>query len=40
LHDSMGKNHVLLRSTTKSVDVKSKLIQYIEQTEALDYKIN
>ena len=40
LHDSMGKNHVLLRSTTKSVDVKSKLIQYIEQTDALDYKIN
>ena len=40
LHDSTGKNHVLLRSTTKSVDVKSKLIQYIEQTDALDYKIN
>ena len=40
LHDSMGKNHVLLRSTTKFVDVRSKLIQYIEQAEALDYKIN
>ena len=40
LHDSMGKNHVLLRSTTKAVDVKSKLIRYIEQTDALDYKIN
>ena len=40
LHDSMGKNHVLLRSSTKFVDVKSKLIQYIEQAEALDYKIN
>lgn len=40
LHDSTGKNHVLLRSASKSVDVKSSLIQYIEQTEALDYKIN
>ena len=40
LHDSMGKNHVLLKSTTKEIDVKSTLIQYIEQTDALDYKIN
>jgi DNA polymerase-3 subunit alpha len=40
LHDSTGKNHVLLRSASKSVDVKSSLIRYIEQTEALDYKIN
>ncbi len=40
LHDLAGKHHVLLRSSTKSVDVKSSLLQYIEQTEALDYKIN
>ena len=40
LHDSSGKHHVLLRSTTKAVDVKSELIHYIEQTQALDYKIN
>ena len=40
LHDSTGKKHVLLRSTSKSIDVKSNLIQFIEQTPALDYKIN
>ncbi len=40
LHDVTGKNHVLLRSTSKTIDVKSSLIQYIEQTDALDYKIN
>ena len=40
LHDVSGKNHVLLKSTTKMVDVKSELIQFIEQTPALDYKIN
>ena len=40
LHDSTGKHHVLLRSTTKQIDVKSSLLQYIEQTPALDYKIN
>ncbi|MDE6647450.1 MAG: DNA polymerase III subunit alpha, partial [Prevotella sp.] len=40
LHDTMGKNHVLLYSTSKAVDVKSSLIRFIEQTEALDYKIN
>ena len=40
LHDLTGKNHVLLKSTTKMVDVKSELIQFIEQTPALDYKIN
>ena len=40
LHDLTGKNHVLLRSTNKMVDVKSELIQYIEQSPALDYKIN
>ena len=40
LHDTMGKHHVLLRSATKTIDVRHPLIQYIEQTPALDYKIN
>ena len=40
LHDVSGKHHVLLRSTSKTVDVKHSLIQFIEQHEALDYKIN
>jgi DNA polymerase-3 subunit alpha len=40
LHDSTGKKHVLLRSTTKRIDVKRSLIHFIEQTPALDYKIN
>ena len=40
LHDSSGKQHVLLRSGSKTVDVKTSLIQYIENTEALSYKIN
>ena len=40
LHDSRGKNHVLLRSQNRTVEVKRNLIAYIEQTPALDYKIN
>lgn len=40
LHDSRGKNHVLLRSQNRTVDVKRNLIAYIEQIPALDYKIN
>jgi DNA polymerase-3 subunit alpha len=40
LHDLSGKNDVLLKSTSTLVDVKSELIQYIEQSPALDYKIN
>ena len=40
LHDATGKKHVMLRSSSKSVDVRSELIQYIEQNEALGYKIN
>ena len=40
LHDSLGKHHVLLKSSTKAIDVKNSLIQFIEQTPALDYKIN
>ncbi len=38
--DSTGKNHVLLRSTSKMVDVKSTLVNFIDHTPALDYKIN
>ena len=40
LHDSSGKKHVLLRSETKTIDVRNNLIQYIEKTDALSYKIN
>ena len=40
LRDSTGKHHVLLRSKTRFIDVKHQLIDYIDRTEALDYKIN
>ena len=40
LHDATGKKHVLLRSCSKTIDVRHPLINYIEETEALDYKIN
>ena len=40
LRDSMGKHHVLLKSNNRSVDIRYSLIDYIERTEALDYKIN
>ena len=40
LRDSLGKHHVLLRSKNCLVDVRHSLIDYIERTEALDYKIN
>jgi DNA polymerase-3 subunit alpha len=40
LRDSVGKNHVLLRSKSIMVDVKHQLIDFIEQHPALDYKIN
>jgi DNA polymerase-3 subunit alpha len=40
LRDSQGKHHVLLRSKRNMVDVRHQLIDYIERTEALDYKIN
>ena len=40
LHDLTGKTHVLLKSASKMVDVKSELIQFIEQSPAMDYKIN
>ena len=40
LHDSTGKHHVLLYSSSKSIDVRSSLIRFIEQSDAMDYKIN
>ena len=40
LVDRTGKGHVLMRSTSKYVDVKRTLVRFIEQTPALDYKIN
>ena len=40
LRDSQGRNHVLLRSREKGVDVRHTLIDYIEKHEMLDYKIN
>ena len=40
LRDSTGKHHLLLRSQSKTVDVKYQLIDFIEQHPALDYKIN
>ena len=40
LRDTSGKRHVLLRSGKNSVDVRHTLIDYLEQQEALDYKIN
>ncbi len=40
LRDSTGRHHVLLRSRNQMIDVKYHLIDYIERTEALDYKIN
>ena len=40
LRDSLGKHHVLLHSKNREIDVRYQLIDYIERTEALDYKIN
>ena len=40
LRDSQGKKHVLLKSQSRTVDVRSQLINYIDQQEALEYKIN
>ena len=40
LRDTTGNNHVLLRSKSLFVDVKPSLIDYIERTEGIDYKIN
>ncbi len=40
LLDTQGKKHVLLRSRSRFIDIRSRLITYIEQNDALDYKIN
>ena len=40
LRDLSGRHHVLLRSKSRTVDVRHSLIDYIEHTDALDYKIN
>jgi DNA polymerase-3 subunit alpha len=40
LRDSQGKHHVLMQSRRNLVDVRHTLIDYIEKTPALDYKIN
>ena len=40
LRDSKGEKHVLLKSQKTGVDVRHTLIDYIEQHEMLDYKIN
>ena len=41
LRDSLGKNHVLLRSPKRGVDVRYTLIDYIEShPNVMDYKIN
>ncbi|MBR1689070.1 MAG: DNA polymerase III subunit alpha [Prevotella sp.] len=40
LHDSLGKHHVLVQSMNRKIDVRHQLIDYIEMTDALDYKIN
>ena len=40
LVNNTKKHHVLLRSTSKFIDIKNSLVNFIEQTPALDYKIN
>ena len=40
LRDAQGKHHVLLRSEKCMVDVRHALIDFVERTPALDYKIN
>ena len=40
LRDSAGNHHVLLRSKREGIDVKNKLISYIESHEGLAYSIN
>lgn len=40
LSDSTGKHHVLLRSRSRMLDVRHTLIDYIEQHEGMEYKIN
>ncbi|WP_028911454.1 DNA polymerase III subunit alpha [Prevotella sp. MA2016] len=40
LRDSSGKQHVLLRSKREGIDVKNKLIEYINTHEGVSYSIN
>ena len=40
LRDSQGKHRVLLESKKNTIDVRYALINFIEQNEGLDYKIN
>ena len=40
LRDSLGKHHVLLRSSNHSIDVRTQLLNYIDTHEGLDYHIN
>ncbi len=40
LLDSRSKKHVLLKSKSRTIDIRSRLINYIDQNDALDYKIN
>ena len=40
LVDNSKNYHVLMHSTSKFVDIKTSLVNFIEQTPALDYKIN
>ena len=40
LRDSSGKHHVLLRSKREGIDVKNKLIDYINTHDGLAYSIN
>ena len=40
MRDSTGKNHVLMRSKSRMVDVKHQLIDFIDQHSSLGYKIN
>ncbi len=40
LVDSTGNSHVLMRSNSKYVDVKNALVNFIEKSPGLDYKIN
>ena len=40
LHNTSGQTHVLMRSKNHTIDIKHHLIDYIEHTPGLDYKIN
>ena len=40
IKDAEGNGNVLLRSKGKKVELKHKLIQYIEETDGFDYYVN